>query len=175
MSNDDVRKRLLNALHETVGHAGVRTSVLVLGEGINIQASRPRGRDAEDGWSHILRALWVSAHGDPGDFDRLRSSAMQWTCLVELYARAQRIHLRSAEKSLRATVSKRLKQVEAKRLESRTLYADILNAGFANIVWFNIDRRIIRHVPPARFAKVPAARSCLYRRVRLSTKGDDSY
>jgi hypothetical protein len=174
MIDDAVKERLLSTLNETVGQDKVRTSVLVLGEGINIQAARMRGHEPKDSWNNILRSLWKNAGGDDDSFERLRSSALQWTCLVELYAQARNMNFNSAEKALQATVCKRLKQVESKRLESETLYAEILDANFANVVWFNMDRRIIRDVPRSRFANVPAKSSPLHRRVRLS-HGRDSY
>ncbi len=175
MIDADVKKRLLSTLNETVGQDEMRASVLVLGEGMNIQAARMRGREPKDGWNHILKSLWIKARGDAETFDRLKSSALQWTCLVELYASARRISLHSAEKALRSTVCKRLKQVEAKHLESKSLYAEILNARFANIVCFNTDRRIIRHVPTSRLKKAPGRSSFLYRHVRLSNRADDRY
>ena len=173
MIDEGAKKRLLATLNDTVGQAKVRTSVLVLGEGVNLQACRRRGRAPEDGWDNILRSLWAEAGGEIGKFDRLGSCALRWTCLVELLARARRTNLHSAEKSLRAAVCERLKQLEAKHLESKTLYAEILNAGFANLIWFGIDRRIIRHVPPSRLENVAARGSLLNRRVRLREHGDD--
>lgn len=175
MIDDAVKNRLLEALNETVGQNKVRTSVLVLGEGVNIQASRMRGHEPAEGWRHILRSLWVDAGGDAGNFDCLRSCALQWTCLAGLLARARGIGLRSAEKLLRTTVCKRLEQLEAARLESKALYTEILNARFANLIWLNIDRRIIRHVPSSRLEIPPARVSCLNRRVRLKERGDDSF
>src|SRR2546423_4375238 len=138
MSDDDLKERVVETLNETVAQDNVRTSVLVLGEGINIQASRVRERGTKDSWNGIMRSLWITTGGDPTGFDHLRSSALQWTCLIELYARRKNISLSSAEKILQTTICKHLKQVEAKRQESETLYAEILNASFANIVWFNM-------------------------------------
>lgn len=174
MIDATVKKRLLSTLNDTIGQDKVRTSVLVLGEGINIQAARMRGRKPKDNWNNILRSLWKTAGGDEDSFELLRSSTLQWTCLVERHSRARNLDFNSAEKALRATLCRRLKQVESKRFEGKTLYAEILAANFAHIVWFKMDRRIIRHLPPSRFAKASAKRSHLYRRVRL-TESWDSY
>jgi hypothetical protein len=95
--------------------------------------------------------------------------------LVERHARAKNVNLHSAEKTLRATLCKRLKQVESKRLESKTLYEEILNANFANIIWFNMDRRIVRHIPVSRFAKVPTSHSSLHHRVRLNRRDNEQH
>jgi hypothetical protein len=165
--SDDIQKRLLKALNHTLGNDKTRTSVLVLGEGINIQAAGSKA--FRDSWNQILKSLWVKAGDDADNFDHLRSAALQWSCLVELYARHNGTRWTSAEKGLQAVLCKRMKQLEAKRLESKTLYAEILNANFANIVWFNVDRRIVRHVPASRLKRASANKSLLHRGLRLGS------
>jgi len=164
--SEEVRKRLLKALNHTLGQDEIRTSVLVLGEGINIQAAGPKA--SKDGWDQILKSLWFKAGGDTSDFDHLGSTALQWSCLVDAYARRNGFRQTSAEKSLQAALCKRLKQLEAKHLESKTLYAEILDANFANIVWFNLDRRIVRHVPASRLKETSANKSLLHHGLRLA-------
>jgi hypothetical protein len=159
----DQEKRLLATLNRTHGQA--KTSVLVVGDGLNIQSSRLYGKSDSVQWNDILCSVWKDAGGDLVDFNKLVSSGLKWSALVDLRSQTDGIDSRRAEEKLKRTVCAHLERLE--ELEAGELYPDIVGAGFVHIVSFSVDRRIVSHVHPSRVEGTLAGGSFLHRRIRL--------
>jgi hypothetical protein len=169
----DQEARLLKTLDEKIDGAR-KTSVLVFGDGLNLQASRLQGQADARQWNDILRSIWKDYGGDLAELDNLASPTMQWTALVDLRSRTKGVGRGDAEADLRRTVCTRLRRLEGAQVGKKTLYSEIVDAGFAHVVSFNIDRRLIGHIHPSEREGPPAGSSFLQRRIRLKGKGGTS-
>ena len=163
--------RLRTTLRTRWGGAGRRSCVLVLGNGLNLQAARVAGTPKDD-WNRALEALWKEAGGSPGDFNHSDSNALKWTALLQQYARAARRTPAGVERLLRASLARRLARMKVAGA-GRSLYSAVLAAGFANIVSFNIDRRLVQGVRASQLVEGELRRSFLSRHLRVRRRDGD--
>lgn len=144
-----------------------RRTVLVFGDGLNMQAAKQSGFKRIDDWSRVLKSLWKDARGKPSGFDRAKSMAIQWEALIRQWSDAHKTTRRRAEQGLRKALCRHLSALEERQRGKRSLYREIAEAGFENIISFNIDGRLANKTRVKPPGHVPAGKKFLYRRMRL--------
>jgi hypothetical protein len=145
-----------------------KTSVLVLGDGIHIQSNSANGKS---NWTKVLGSLWEMAGGSREMFDHLKSTPLRWSVLVELWAKCHGLSQARAERDVRKEVCGRLDRIEAADTAKQDLFADVVRAGFANIVSFNLDWTLLRCADRAQLNGPIGEESFLTRCVELKFKG----
>jgi len=136
------KERLRRALRDEVD--GKRTSVFVLGDGVNRQAARtPLKRPTE--WQRILGAIWREAGGAPEDINLVEQSPVAlWARLVRQWSAHHRLSRARSQQAVRARLCALFEPIEAEE-RTRRLYARMLDGRLANVVSFSIDRRLVLH------------------------------
>lgn len=140
-------KRTLRALKRTLTdrQVGLRTAVLVLGDGLNLQAAEDEGIAKPDSWQQVMRQLWRKI-GVTGDlYNHLpRSVPLMWDHLVCEWSYANRVPLHQAYADVQDLLAEKLRRFELKA-QAASLYGRLLQAGFRDLISLNVDRRLILH------------------------------
>jgi len=135
-------KTLARTLRAT-SELGTRQALLLLGNGIHLQAAREAGLSDPDPWLLCLRR--IAEESGVQDFDRLpRWEPLLWDALVTEVAAAQHLPPQQAHGRLRERLIQRLDLIERAR-QSLPLFGRILNLRFENILSLNIDRTLALH------------------------------
>lgn len=133
----------LRTLERTLRHAtrdGTRDALLLLGNGVNIQAALETGIRDPDPWLVSLRR--VAREFGVRDVSALPpSDPLRWDALVREAAAHRRLRPAHAHAQLRAAFVRHLTSFERKR-RTLPLFGRILDCRFENIVSFNIDRTL---------------------------------
>jgi hypothetical protein len=140
-------KRIVEALRRVLGgrQGGLRTCVLVVGDGLNVQAQGGAGADGTDAWDHVLKSLWRQANGKASDYTHLPASMpTKWDALLNLWCARFQLRHDEADRRLRAVLCRRLQRLEHAS-KPMALYDRLLKARFRDVISLNLDRRLTRH------------------------------
>lgn len=171
-SDDDGRKaspkaRLRKTLIDEV--QGKRTCVLVLGDGLNLQAGEPSGRGSAGGWNRVLETVWREAQGAPDDFNGRNLSAISlWSAVVRQWSACHAIDRTRSERAVRVRVCLHFKSIESARKPPSPLYRKLLDGRFASVVSFSVDLRLVLHSGTTRVVHRGARSSFLGRHIEVS-------
>lgn len=124
--------------------SGAGTCMLVVGDGLNIQAATERGERQPRVWRDIMRRLWRDAGSEPPARLTSLSSPVAWHCLVDAQRRRDGVSWAEAEAAARRALVDRLRKHERNQPEGQPLYGDIANAGLAHILSLNVDACLVR-------------------------------
>jgi hypothetical protein len=124
---------------------GMFEAVLVLGNGVHLEAAARTGSRRWDPWNTIFRRIWREIGSTAYRYDRLPDSpSIRWSATVRAVAESTGADLEAAETDLRQRVCDALRGVE-ERQRSGDFYARILSGRFRHVLSFPIDRRLSRH------------------------------
>ena len=133
---------------------GLRTSVPILGSGVNLQAARAEGSN-EDDWAGLLARIARELNLDPGAIDKLpKPHLFRWEAMLRLWARIKQVEPFEAEVQLQKITCAYLRSLEAVG-SARALYREISAARFADVISLNFDRRVALSLRGCRFMSGP--------------------
>jgi len=144
-------------------------TVLVLGNGLNIQAARMHGRDESNAWSQTLHDLLQDEQGKLPELDAESSTPIKWDQLLTGWHQKVGGDKTDAELMLQKALSEKLQEIEAEHKPEPNLYSRIIAANFSNIISFNLDRRLIQHVPSSELDTTTSRHPFLSRNWRVPT------
>jgi hypothetical protein len=134
-----------DALHwvlDLKNKVGARTAVLVVGDGVNIQALCKEPSANKHAWSQILRRIAQRAGLSSTEFQQLpQSTPLLWDILVMKRASHTKTNVDAADLELCKELAVELDRLEHLRSDY-PLYQRIGSAWFENIISFNVDRRL---------------------------------
>jgi hypothetical protein len=149
---------------------GLRTCMLSVGDGLNLQVAKERGRRRPDDWGKLLREIWRESGVQPPAGPTGLGSPLTWHRLVDARWRKQGGSWAQAEAASRKALVEGLRGLEHSCPKTRSLYTDILGAGFAHVLSFNVDRRLLL-ASRTPLVEDRAGRDFLTQRVSLESKG----
>jgi len=159
----DARTRLRRVLRDEV--EGKRTCVLVLGDGVNREASRRPGAavPASD-WVRALTAIWQRAGGkrSKAPVESMAHGALAWTSLVDQWSSHHGVAPNVAAARVRRELCGRLDALERRR-GARNLYSSLLDGRLANVISLSVDRRLVLQAGATRVRSRRSRESFLYR------------
>lgn len=118
--------------------------VPVVGTGLNNEAARIEAADADDDWASLVDGIAHDTGMTAAERAELPQSFLaRWERLVIRWAQAHQLEPFQAERQLEKRVVERLRERE-QAADQRMLYREFAEAGLADIISLNFDRRIAR-------------------------------
>jgi len=157
------RARLKRVLRDEV--EGKRTCVLLLGDGVNQEASRrPGAAVARSDWARMISAIWRIAGGKHHEApaESMAHGALAWTYLVDQWSRSRGVTTEIAATRVRRELCARLAALERRR-GARHPYSSLLDGRLANVISLSVDRRLVLQAGASRVRSRRSRESFLYR------------
>lgn len=142
----------LRELLERRNVAGARTSVLVVGDGINVQALRNDGWKDEYAWKSILNR--VARHGGLSEKDCRRlpaSTAAAWDIILRMRSQKKKESFATSNIKMSDRLARDLRRLENNRSQFPE-YQRLMAKWLQNIISFNVDRRLALSTATSVFA-----------------------
>jgi hypothetical protein len=129
---------------------GARTALLVLGNGVHVQAAREAGLDDPDPWLAAIRRLATDS-GIPDIGTLPGQEPLRWDALVRQAAAALKLRASAGDDRFRTSLVKQLISTQETR-RPLPLFGRLLGLHFDNILSFNVDRTLALHADGQRVA-----------------------
>lgn len=161
----NLKEELLDILEDS-------ETVLVLGNGLNIQAAHIAGGTAEQSWSDLLVATAKDLGVSTIDVWPDSSSPILWEQLANQAMSQLGKERQEIEKLMAESLCQALTAVESSDDDPSGLYAQIMSSKYQNIISFNVDRRLIQHLDASRLEDNSSDYPFLYRKWQAKNTGE---